>query len=72
MGEYIKMTINDIYQEAIKELHLKYEEVEDFRPASPLYITELSKQIPAGIIIWLKSGNKLIYICDINKLYKNL
>ena len=66
------MTFNDIYEEAVKELHLKYEEVEDFRPASPLYVTELNKQIPAGIIIWLKSGNKVIYVYDFNKLYINL
>ena len=61
------MTFNDIYEEAVKELHLKYEEIENFRPASPLHITELNKQIPAGIIIWLKSGNKVIYVYD----YKN-
>ena len=67
-----EMTFDDIYEEALKELHLKYEEVSDFRPALPLYISELKKQIPGGIIIWLKSGNKVIYVYDFNKQNKNL
>lgn len=56
------MTYYEIYKAAIKNLSLNDDIVDDYRPASPFFITELKEQIPNAIIIWLKSGKKIIYI----------
>ena len=56
------MTYNEIYKSAIKNLSIDVQNIEDYRPASPLFIPELKEQIPNAIIIWLKSGEKIIYI----------
>lgn len=57
-----KMTYGEIYNEALWRLCLDHEEVEDYRPASKLFIPELERDIPNAIIIWLKDGSKVIYI----------
>lgn len=52
---------SDIYRQALCELHLTGNDVEDYRPADPLFIPELKQPIPGAIILWLKSGEKIIY-----------
>ena len=56
------MTYNELCYHAIKTLSIDNQLFEDFRPASPLFVPELKEQIPNAIIIWLKSGQKIIYI----------
>lgn len=56
------MTYSEIYDKAIKKLNLKQEDIEDYRPAAQLYIEQVNGTIPNGIIIWLKSGERIIYI----------
>ena len=50
-----------LYNKALCELCLTYNEVEDYRPADPFFIPELKQPIPGAIIIWLKNGSKIIY-----------
>lgn len=56
------MTYEEIYNKALCKLCLECKEVEDYRPASKLFIPELKRDIPNAIIIWLKDGSKLIYM----------
>lgn len=53
-------TYGDIYNEFCEKF--PNAEVEDYRPADPMYIPQLMRGIPYGIIVWLKDGNKVIYI----------
>ena len=55
------MTYEEIYNQALKELKLDIKQIKDYKPAIRLYAPELRKDIPDGIIIWLKNGKKLIY-----------
>ena len=57
----IDLKYSDLYRQAVCELHLTDNEIEDYRPADPLFIPELKQPIPGAIIIWLKDGNKIIY-----------
>lgn len=57
-----QMTYEDIYNNALEKLNINAELVEDYRPASELFIPELKRQIPKAIIIWLKDKSKIIYI----------
>lgn len=52
----------DIYNDFCK----KYPniEVKDYRPATELYIPQLSRDIPKAIIVWLRDGSKMIYIAE--------
>lgn len=56
------MTYDEMYDKALRELHLEREEIEDYRPASKIHIPELERDIPNAIIIWLKNGSKIIHI----------
>lgn len=56
------MTYVELYNKALCVLCLIDDEVDDYRPADPFFIPELKQPIPNGIIIWLKSGIKVIYI----------
>lgn len=60
--EQTKMTYGEIYNKALCKLCLTCDEVEDYRPAVELYIPELKSEIPNAIIIWLKAGEKVIFI----------
>ena len=56
------MTYRELLDKAVLLLHLNYFEIEDYRPASKLFIEQLEKDIPNAIIIWLKSGEKIVFI----------
>lgn len=56
------MTYSELYERAIKKLNLKQEDIEDYGPASGLYIKQVTGIIPDAIIIWLKSGEQIVYI----------
>ncbi len=57
------MTYGDIIKE-FKEKFLTNVEVEDYRPASPLFVEGLTHNIPCAIVVWLKDKSKLIYISN--------
>lgn len=59
-------TYEDIYKSALEKLKLSEDDIEDYRPASEDYNPRLLGTIPGAIIIWLKSGEQIIYI-DTNK-----
>lgn len=59
-------TYEDIYKSALEKLKLSEDDIEDYRPASEAYNPRLLGTIPGAIIIWLKSGEQIIYI-DTNK-----
>ena len=54
------------YEEIYKEFCDKFPnaEREDYRPADPMFISQLMGGIPNAIIVWLKDGSKVIYIAD--------
>ena len=54
------MTYEDIYKE-FKEKFLTGVEIEDYRPASPLFVEELTHDIPCAIVVWMKDKSKVIY-----------
>lgn len=56
------MTYEELYNKAIKTLNLDENKIEDWRPASQLFIEQIHRQIPNAIIIWLKDGNQVIFI----------
>ena len=53
------LTYGDIYEEFCR----KFPNVvaEDYRPASPMFIPQLSSDIPNAIVVFLKDGSSLIY-----------
>lgn len=55
-------TYGDIFEEFCKKF--PNANVKDFRPASPLFIPQLLKDIPYAIIIWLDDGSEVIYLAD--------
>ncbi len=56
------MTYNELYNTALCKLCLECSEVDDYRPADPMFIDELKQPIPNAIIIWLKTGEKIVFI----------
>lgn len=56
------MTYEELYEKALCKLSLKCSDVEDYRPCSEMFISELKRQIPNAIIIWLRTGEKVIFI----------
>lgn len=56
------MTYGELYDKAIKTLNLDKNIVNDWRPASPLFIDQLISQIPNAIIIWLNNGDQVLFI----------
>lgn len=58
---------SDLYSDAIKRLRLRAEDVNDYRPAIKLYMPEIKDGIPNAIIIWLKTGEKIIFIDKIEE-----
>lgn len=53
-------TYGDIYNEFCDKF--PNVEVEDYRPADPMYVHQLMRGIPYGIIVWLKDGSEVVYI----------
>ena len=55
-------TYGDIYNEFCDKF--PNAKVEDYRPAVPMHISQLSVGIPYAIIVWLKDGSKVVYISE--------
>lgn len=55
-------TYENIYDEFCRKF--PNAEIEDYRPASPIHIPQLLKDIPNAIIVWLKDGSKVVYITE--------
>lgn len=55
-------TYGDIYDEFCSKF--PNAEIEDYRPAVPMHISQLAEGIPNAIIVWLKDKGKVIYIAD--------
>lgn len=55
-------TYGDIYEEFCKKF--PNADVEDYRPADPMYMPQLLRGIPSAIIVWLKDGSKVIYAAE--------
>ena len=56
------MTYGEIYKEFCNKF--PNAEIEDYRPADPIFIPQLARGIPNAIIVWMKDGSKVIYIAD--------
>ena len=56
------MTYREIYEEFCEKF--PNAEVEDYRPANTMFIPQLLRDIPNGIIVWLKDKSKVIYIVE--------
>ena len=56
------MTYEEIYEEFCNKF--PNAEIEDYRPAVPMYIPQLMRDIPNAIIVWLEDGSEVIYIAD--------
>lgn len=56
------MTYEDIYNEFLAKF--PNIEVEDYRPADPMFIPQLLRGIPNAIIVWTKDKSKVIYISE--------
>lgn len=54
-----KITYGDIYNQFLKDTKINRCEIEDYRPTSSMFGVPY---IPNAILVWLKSGNKIIYI----------
>ena len=56
------MTYGQIYDEFCEKFPNM--DVENYRPADPMYIHQLLRGIPYAIIVWLKDGSRIIYISE--------
>lgn len=56
------MTYEELYKKALRRLRIKDSDVQDYRPVCKLYIPEITKTMPNAIIIWFKTGEKIIFI----------
>lgn len=56
------VTYDELYKRALNVLGLDGSIVDDWRPASDIYVDEIKGIIPNGITIWLKSGYEIIFI----------
>lgn len=57
------MTYGEIYEEFCNKF--PNAEVNDYRPAAPLYVDELNTSIQNAIVVWLKDGSKIIYVSEV-------
>jgi hypothetical protein len=56
------MTYGDIFNEFC--IKFPNADAEDYRPAVPMFIPQLSRGIPNAIIVWLNDGSKVIYVAE--------
>lgn len=61
--EVKEMTYGEIYEEFCNKF--SNAEVNDYRPATPLYVDELNTTIPNAIVVWLNDGSKIIYVSEV-------
>lgn len=57
-----KMTYEEIYEEFCNKF--PNAEIEDYRPADPMFIPQLLRGIPNAIIVWFKDKSKVVYIAE--------
>lgn len=52
------------YGDIAKQFYDKFPDVEvdDWRPADPMFIPQLLRPIPNAIIVWLKDGSEVVFI----------
>lgn len=52
------------YGDIAKQFYDKFPgvEVDDWRPADPMFIPQLLRPIPNAILVWLKDGSKVVFI----------
>ena len=63
VGDTTDVTYGDILEEFCRKFpNVEYE---DYRPASPIFIPQLSSEIPNAIIVFLKDGSSLIYVAEL-------
>lgn len=62
-SEQEAMTYGEIYEEFCNKF--PNAEVNDYRPAEPIYVDELNTRIPNAIVVWLKDGSKIIYVSEV-------
>lgn len=58
-------TYKDIYNEFCEKF--PNAEAEDYRPADPMFVSQLMRGIQNAIVVWLKDGSKAIYIAKEEK-----
>ena len=54
------MTYGEIFDEFCKKF--PNAKVDDYRPADPMFVSQLYETIPNAIIVWLKDGSEVIYM----------
>lgn len=59
------MTYEEIYEEFCNKF--PNAEIEDYRPADPMFIPQLMRDISNAIIVWLKDGSKVVYIAEVGE-----
>lgn len=59
------MTYEEIYKEFCKKF--PNAEIEDYTPADPFFIHQLSRGISNAIIVWFKDGSKVVYIAEMGE-----
>lgn len=55
-------TYGDIYNEFCEKF--PNAEVEDYRPADPMFVPQLMRGIQNAIVVWLKDRSRIIYISE--------
>lgn len=57
------------YEEINEEFCNKFPnaEIEDYRPADPMFVPQLTSGIPNAIIVWLKDGSKAVYMSEMRE-----
>ncbi len=56
------MTYEELFNKAIKVLNLDESKISDWRSADSIYLYGIRDHIPNAIIIWLKTGEQIIFI----------
>ena len=56
------MTYAELFNKAVKALNLDESKINDWRPADAGYLYGIQVHIPNAIIIWLNTGERIIFI----------
>jgi hypothetical protein len=56
------MTYEELLNRAIEVLNLDITNIDDYRPACNITVKQINGFIPNAIVIWLKTGETLVYI----------
>ena len=55
-------TFKDLYDIALCKLGLPPDAIDDYRPVCEIYVEQLKEPIPNAIMLWLKTGEQIIFI----------